>query len=107
MRLEPQTLTSLSTDEELDLKPVASGISVATASSSGLRAGHSKTIPGNLVLNGGHNQKTGGSCPASPGGQYLRHGPVKLPVKVTNITTAHQVSDTLYQSSKVLFVLII
>lgn len=43
-------------------------------------------------------------CPIINGssvGNHLHHGPVKMPVKITNITTSHQLNDTLHQRSKV------
>lgn len=47
-----------------------------------------------------------GVCPfafqSSSSNSHLHHGPVKMPVKISNITTSHQLNDVLHQRSKVI-----
>ncbi len=41
------------------------------------------------------------SSSSSSSNHHLHHGPVKMPVKITNITTSHQLVDKLHHKSKV------
>jgi hypothetical protein len=91
MKIEAQS-SSVSTDQELT--SVATGISIDGSSISSIRNYDKDNIE--IISNVSRNGATSStSCP------FLHNEPLKMPIKITNITTSQQVSDTLYQLSKV------
>jgi len=92
MRLEAQN-SSIVSDE--DLTSLASAISSPGPSVSPLQNNIKNNI--NIIPNVVQSDTSS----SSTSGQYLHHGPVKMPIKVTNITTSQQTQDTLHHRSKV------
>jgi hypothetical protein len=87
MKIEAQS-SSVPTDQELT--SVATGISTDGSSISSTRnydKNDNEIIPNEVI--------------SSTSGQFLRNESLKMPIKITNITTSQQISDSLYQLSKV------
>jgi hypothetical protein len=91
MKIEAQN-SSVAADEEL--RPVANGISIDGSSASFMPSYNKNNIEivPNIVRNG---------VTPSTSGQFLHNEPLKKAIKIANIATSQQVSDSLHQLSKV------
>jgi hypothetical protein len=95
MKIEPKI--NLSSDERVD--GVESGLSSTSPEIDSIQSNVKKN---NLFNISGQSSSSASSTSSSNStdDEYVS-GAVKLPIKVTNITTSHQIHDTLYQNSKV------
>jgi hypothetical protein len=90
MKIEAQSST-VPTDQELT--SVATGISIDGSSISSIQNYDKNNIEIAYISRNGATSSTSD--------QFLHNEPLKTPIKVTNITTSQQISDTLHQLSKV------
>ena len=88
MRLDP--IKNLTADDQID--GVAQEDSVIDSIQNNLKQNTSNNLD---------HQNGGASSSSRSDAQHQHSGAIKLPIKVTNISTAHQINDTLYQNSKV------
>jgi len=94
MRIEEKTDARVDDDQ---LSPVASGLAVAASSSLGANMKN----PINITPNG-IKYLASASESSSSSHEHIHHGPVKMPIKINNITTSQQLVDTLHHESRVI-----